>query len=228
MAGTLPSNSTSTTGPMIWMTRPTFSAAMNSFLCSGPGDHFYDLLRDRGLTDLVHVEREPVDHLPRIVGGGVHGRHARAVLGRRRLEQRPPDLYLDVLRQDPVEDPSRRGLVDVVQRWLRRIELQLPDGQELLDHHLLRDHGLELVVDDVDAVHLALHVALDERLRDALRGRELQGLEQPDVLGADAVSPAAEEVAALAPHEVQLQLALAALLLVEEACGRADDVRVEA
>src|SRR5438034_1239845 len=77
MVGTLPSNSTSTTGPMIWMTRPTFSAAMNSFLCSGPGDHFYDLLRDRGLTDLVHVEREPVDHLPRIVGGGVHGRPAR-------------------------------------------------------------------------------------------------------------------------------------------------------
>ena len=91
MGGTAPSNSTSTTGPMIWTTRPTFSVAMaplaascccRSFMPSPRSRHHLDdLLGDGGLAYLVHVQGETIDHLARVLGGGVHGRHARAVLG---------------------------------------------------------------------------------------------------------------------------------------------------
>src|ERR1043165_6698169 len=114
MAGTLSSNSTSTTGPITCTTRPTFSVAMYLFLAtrraaaqrrgaSSPcyvlrslrprsRHHLDDLLRDRRLPHLVHVEREPVDHVTRVARGRVHGRHARAVLRRRGLQEGAPDL----------------------------------------------------------------------------------------------------------------------------------------
>src|SRR4051812_10508514 len=55
----------------------------------GPGarDHLDDLLGDGGLADLVHVQRQALDHVVGVVGGRVHGRHARAVLGGRRLQE---------------------------------------------------------------------------------------------------------------------------------------------
>src|SRR5262245_34759872 len=135
MAGTPLSNSTSTTGPMTWTTRPTFSVAMISSpsagsLRAGPGDHLDDLLGDGGLAHLVHVEREAVDHLFRVVAGRVHGRHARPVLRRRRLQHRAPDLDLDVLGQDLVEDLPGRRLVDVVEGALADVERELAHGQE--------------------------------------------------------------------------------------------------
>src|SRR5438132_4138573 len=102
MGGTAPSNCTSTTGPITCTTRPTFPAgafcvAMPSLTPSvsppssrrsaGPRDHLDDLLGDGGLPDLVHIQRQALDHVVGVVGGGVHGRHARPVLRGRGLQQ---------------------------------------------------------------------------------------------------------------------------------------------
>src|SRR5438552_4620148 len=141
MAGTALSNSMSTTGPMTCTTRPRLSFVMPFFPVpderrpghslylslltpagprygyllrpsrARPRHHLDDLLGDGRLAHLVHVEGEPVDHLPGVAGGGVHGRHARAVLGRRRLQEGPPDLDLRALRRPRAADLLRARLV---------------------------------------------------------------------------------------------------------------------
>src|SRR5919199_46075 len=69
------------------------SPLLDQGLCAG--HDFHDLLRDLGLACAVHLEREVVDDLAGVLGGVAHGGHARAVLGRGRLEQRAVDRDLD-------------------------------------------------------------------------------------------------------------------------------------
>ena len=71
-------------------------------------------LRDRRLTNLVHVQRERVDHLGGVLRGRVHRGHLRREERRVRLEQRAVDLHLDEPRQQLIEDLLRRRLVQVV------------------------------------------------------------------------------------------------------------------
>src|SRR6516165_2684698 len=96
---------------MIWTTRPAFSLSLAMLLLPPPSagtararDDLDDLLRDRGLPHLVHVEGQPVDHVRRVVARGVHGGHARSMLRGRGLEQRLPYLDLHVLGEDLLED----------------------------------------------------------------------------------------------------------------------------
>src|ERR1044072_9906564 len=105
MAGMCPpSNSTSMTGPMTWITFPTLvptvfsvAVAILSSLCSR--NDLDDFPGNRGLTDLVHVKRQPVDHFLRVARGAVHRLHARRVFGGRRLEERALHLHGHVPRQ---------------------------------------------------------------------------------------------------------------------------------
>src|SRR3954462_13197330 len=93
MAGSSPSNSTSTTAPITWLRRPLdlvvlmaclflFSLAIRlapdalEFLNGGgAGDDFDQFRRDLGLTGAVHLDGEGIDQVACIAGGIVHRRH---------------------------------------------------------------------------------------------------------------------------------------------------------
>src|SRR5262245_51830630 len=98
MAGSWPgSNSTSTTGPMIWTIFPVFIRSPLR-LCSllerfGAAHDVEQLLGDLFLAGLVVLDREDLDHLLGVRGRGFHGGHPRAVLARGRLHQRAVDLH---------------------------------------------------------------------------------------------------------------------------------------
>src|SRR6478736_6697595 len=94
----------STTGPVIWTTRPVpVGVAIAMLLGSLPGlsagsnlDHFSG---DVGLADLVVGQRQVFDQLFGVVGGVLHGDHPAGLLGRLRLENRLVDARRDVSRQ---------------------------------------------------------------------------------------------------------------------------------
>lgn len=56
------------------------------------GDDLNELARNHGLARAVEDQRQAVDHVRRVVGGVLHGRHARALLAGRRLEHRVVDV----------------------------------------------------------------------------------------------------------------------------------------
>src|SRR6266568_4133186 len=264
MGGMAWSNSTSTTGPMICTTRPTFSLAASfpafvidpppyrdrsstphpipppvgggerrtsvcSARSSGGGarsrDDLDDLLGDRGLPDLVHVEGQAVDHVARIVRGRVHGGHPRGVLRGRRFEQRVPDVGLHVLGEDPREDGPGARLVEVVEPRLLLTDLPPLHGQQALHRHPLLDHALELVVDQVDLVEVPLDEVVHDAPGDPLGVGVAQGLEDAHLLPAHPELAPAEIVAPLAAEEGQAQVL--SLVLAQEARRGADDVGVE-
>src|SRR5262249_42906906 len=89
-------NSTTTTGTMIWTTVHCVSILRDLFPMvrggsstesRGPRDDLDQFLGDARLARAVVLEGEGVDHLPRVLRCGVHRGHARAVLGRVRLEE---------------------------------------------------------------------------------------------------------------------------------------------
>lgn len=58
-------------------------------------DDFDDFVGDRRLTDAIHIERQAVYQLARILRRRIHRRHARTVFRRNRFQQRAEDLRLD-------------------------------------------------------------------------------------------------------------------------------------
>src|SRR5437867_5284058 len=98
------SNRTSTVGPITWIMLPTlppvpfvwvgsgvalvrvaflrvaFAMVLPLFERFGPADDLDDFARDRGLAGPVHVQRERLDHLVRVLRGGAHRDHPRPVL----------------------------------------------------------------------------------------------------------------------------------------------------
>src|SRR5690348_3039507 len=95
MAGRWPSNCTSTTAPMTWVTRPIWLAAVainlspsiktfksvDSTLLEGfgAGDDLDQLLGDHRLTRAVVDQRLLADHFAGVTGGVIHRAHLRAV-----------------------------------------------------------------------------------------------------------------------------------------------------
>ena len=86
------------------------------------------------------------------------------------------------------------------------LEAQARDRQQLLDDDLLLHDRLELVVDDEEPVERTRREVVDRLLRDGVRARRIEPREDADVLAANAEPAPAEEVAALAPDEHQLDL----------------------
>src|SRR5690606_3852133 len=91
IAGRSPSNFTSTTAPNTCVMVPTLffaivlapiafrvrylRAGLNGF---GAGDDFNEFLGNLSLPRTVVVKPQPVDHVARIAGRRIHGRHLRA------------------------------------------------------------------------------------------------------------------------------------------------------
>src|ERR687891_739634 len=133
------------------------------------GHHFHDLLGDLRLSLAIRLERQVVDDVGGVVRGAAHGAHTGAMLGRRRLEQRPIDRDLHVVGHEPGEDLLGVRLVDPERARvaLRRLPLllfllaehvRLLQRQQRLAADLLVDRGDVAVVDDLDAVHLVVDV----------------------------------------------------------------------
>src|SRR5438477_7524247 len=133
MAGKWPSNCTSTTAPMTWVTRPIWLAAVaillsfeilyvndrqvrfQRFVLSmilsdhaldrlGAGDDLDQLLGDLGLTGSVVDLGLLADHFAGVAGGAVHRAHLRAVERRVVLQQRAEHLHRKIARQQAGED----------------------------------------------------------------------------------------------------------------------------
>ncbi len=116
-----------------------------------------------------------VDQLARVLRGAPHRGHLGAVLRRRRLEQRPVDGGLEIGREQALQDLLRLWLVDevalerdLVRRLLLLIlEDRARDREQVLDLDGLGQRRDVMVVDDDDAIHLAL----GEELRDLVGDR---------------------------------------------------------
>src|SRR5262244_2351706 len=121
MAGSFPgSNSTSTTGPITWTILPWLMCGSLDLRFHGFSEGFgsphdvQELLRNALLARLVELDGQDVDHLPGVLGGGLHGRHAGAVLPRRRLHERAIHLDGHVPREKGRENGLGARLVDVL------------------------------------------------------------------------------------------------------------------
>src|SRR5262245_40190409 len=161
MAGRWPSNCTSTTAPMTWVTRPIWLAAV-AMNCSpskssyvndrrldrlGAGDDLDQLLGDLGLTGSVVDLGLLADHFARVAGGIVHRTHLRAVERSVIFQQRAEYLHRDVTRQKAREDFVFLRLVLVGSLGFA-CRLFLHDQRnDLLRRRNLRDHRLELRVE---------------------------------------------------------------------------------
>src|SRR5580698_2644282 len=74
-------NSTSMTAPMIWVILPSAMVVMHLSLNGrGAADDLRKFLGDRGLAGLVVNELQVLDDLAGVIGGGLHGDHARGHL----------------------------------------------------------------------------------------------------------------------------------------------------
>ena len=142
------------------------------------GDDFHDLLRDLRLALAVHLQGEVLDEVGGVLGRVAHRRHAGAVLGRGRLEQRAVDRDLDVGGDEPLEDLLRAGLVlDERVRAVGALLIVVAAGaaperllvgvledrrvlqrQQRLARDLLGQRRDVAVVEDVDAVDVAVDV----------------------------------------------------------------------
>src|SRR5947209_8943471 len=125
-------NSTSTTAPMIWVTRPTAAVVLTSVVVVmlapsilfesprrrsqrlGPAHDLHQLGGDAGLADLVGGQGVVVDQLAGRFGGVLHGDHPGGVLAGLVLEQGLVYLALDVTGQKRVQHLLRLRLVDVL------------------------------------------------------------------------------------------------------------------
>src|SRR6266478_324628 len=237
MAGSFPgSNSTSTTGPMIWTILPwlieqvPFCTRLLGFDCLAkrfrPADDIQELLRDALLTGLVVLDGQQMDHLARVFAGRFHGRHPRPVLAGRRLHERSIDLDRDVARQERGQDGLGTRLVEIFLLGPRVIAAALDlDGQELLADRMLDGDRAELVVHEMHFVHVSGEVVLHEPAGQLLRVRVGQPVEDAQHLALDRELPAAVEVARLLAHDDERHRGLGGSS--EKAQGLAKNVRVE-
>src|ERR1700761_7910690 len=101
IAGRAPSNSTSTTAPMIWIRRPLDLLMACLFLLDGggAGDDFNQLLGDLRLTGTVHLNGEGFDHVARVACGIVHRRHLRRIETGLIVQHGGEQLHRDILGQ---------------------------------------------------------------------------------------------------------------------------------
>src|ERR1700761_2371937 len=106
IAGSAPSNSTSTTAPMIWIRRPLDWLMACLFLLDGggAGDDFNQLLGDLRLTGTVHLNGKSFDHVTGIAGGIVHRGHLGGEETGLIFQQRGQQLHRDILRQQCFQD----------------------------------------------------------------------------------------------------------------------------
>src|SRR5260221_3738043 len=112
MPGSLPgSKRTSTTGPTILMSLPTFTCGLlvSGRRSSGPrrlgaARDLEQLARDAGLARLVVFLDQRRDDLVRVVGRVLHRDPPRGEFGCERLQDRRQELHLEVPRDQALDD----------------------------------------------------------------------------------------------------------------------------
>src|ERR1019366_8396768 len=188
----------------------------------GAADHFDDLLGDAALPHAVHVEREPVDHDGGVGTGRIHGGHAGGMLAGRGLGERAVEFHFDVLGKQGIEHFGRRVVENVIHR--RRLLGQF-GGQNPGDGHGLGSHAFELVENQVDGVDLFGAEHLHGFLGDGggIFVTDLGG--QAEILAGDRDAALAEEIAAFAADQLELDLDAGALRV--EALRTLDEVGIE-
>src|SRR2546422_6292174 len=234
-------NSTSTTDPITCVTLPNFAVSLSataivtslSLQRLSAGDDLHQLLGDRRLPGAVVLEREPPDHLVCVLGGGVHRRHAGAVLRSLGLEQRAPDRHRQLARNQALEQLRPRRLVEVLGGDEPAFALALrgrgrDDGQQLGEGDGLRHGALELVVEEMDGIELALAELDDQIVGDLFRHRIPQPPEEPDVVLAGLDPAPLREVAPAPSDGGELDRLVFVALFHQEPLRAPDDVRVEA
>src|ERR1700742_969752 len=171
MAGRWPSNCTSTTAPMTWVTRPIWLAAV-AINCSpsnilyvnrrivaldrlGAGDDLDQLLGDLGLTGSVVDQGLLADHVAGVARRVVHRAHLRAVERSVVFQQRAENLHRQVTRQQPAEDFVLFRLVFVRGRSTAGRLFFHDQRNDLLCGRDLRDHRLELRIEQRADVEFA-------------------------------------------------------------------------
>src|ERR1035437_3029239 len=112
----------STTGPVIWITRPVAVGAAVAIVGVGPparlapslgaGRDLDHLAGDVCLADLVVREGEVVDQLFRVLRGALHGDHLARHLRCRGLQDGLVDPGRDVAREELAKDGRRVRLED--------------------------------------------------------------------------------------------------------------------
>src|SRR6185437_12079349 len=206
IAGSSPSNWTSTTAPITWVRRPLALAGapcadmtaslVNSLerRCAGNDlDKFGRYLR---LARAVHLDGEGIDQVARIARGVVHRGHLRGEESGLILQQRHQKLDADVLRQELFEDRALVRLVFVERGRVARVDGY---GNELGGGRGLGDDRFEPAGKQRNDVRLAGHIEIDDAPGDGANEIEVGGLEAEFVVfhEARAVKPA-QLVASLA------------------------------
>src|SRR5690606_38670164 len=137
----------------------------------GTGHDLDQLLGDLRLAGAVVEQGEVVDHLAGVARRVVHRGHARALLARRVLDQRPIDLYREVARQQLREDRLlvRLELVDRGDLAGLALDCRRLDRDQLLEGQYLGDRRAEAVEHDGADVELAGLVHALEPLCDRRR-----------------------------------------------------------
>src|SRR5580658_4399409 len=171
IAGSWPSNCTSTTAPMTWVMRPVWLAGVAMKILSfefylkrpsplsdrlGAGDDFNQLLGDHRLTGPVVDQGLLADHVAGIAGGVVHRAHLRAVERGVVFQQRAKNLHRQIAWQQAAQNLIFFRLVFVRGRGPgiggARLDHQ---GNDLLRGRDLRDHGLETGIEQRADIELA-------------------------------------------------------------------------
>src|SRR6266446_11390 len=173
ISGSGPSNCTSTTAPMTWVTRPIlllipFTGAFmiqpfdsKRFRARDDLDQF---LRDHGLAGAVVLQSQAVEDITGVAGCRIHGTHSRALFRGCVFQERAEDLHRDVARQQIGEDFGFIGFIFVngsgymLCRAGRRFN---GSGNQPLRDRLLRNHGFEFGVADRRRVERAFRVKLE-------------------------------------------------------------------
>src|SRR6267142_3766762 len=238
-------NSTSTTAPMTWLTRPSlvffFSGVDACFVlaiclppsarrphCFGAGNDLHQLRGDARLADLFCEQRERVDQIAGCIGCVLHRDHLGRVLAGLVLEHCREHLRLDVSRQQAVEHRLWVGFVDVV--GARAVALTSLAGRNLRrDQHA----DLRLLLHGRDPLRVAEHHRIGVAPRVLLEGdgdrREnldhSRPVRYPAHLGDHLTAVAEQEVAPLAAdRDVPLAFGV---VLIHVSRGGADVVHVD-
>src|SRR5882724_10035605 len=206
IAGSSPSNCTSTTAPMTWVIFPTalVGVAIGLPLARvsqrlGAGDDLDQLFGDHRLARAVVGQRLLADHFAGIAGGVVHGAHLGAVERCGVLQQGAKDLHRNVARQQLGENLLLVRLIFVSGRHaVASVRLE-HRWNDLLGGRDLGDHRLEAREEQCADIEFALRIERGDLLGNRFRVDEADGAHraQLDMLDDVALVLAAQLLVAL-------------------------------
>src|SRR5580692_4478429 len=245
IAGSWPSNCTSTTAPMTWVMRPVWLAGVAMKILSfefylkrpsplsdrlGAGDDFNQLLGDHRLTGPVVDQGLLADHVAGIAGGIVHRAHLRAVERGIVFQQSAEDLDRQIARQQAGQNLVFFRLIFVRRR---RTGLGGPglhhQRNDLLRGGKLRDHRSEARIEQRADIEFPGLEAGDDLVGDVLgvAEAELADRAQVEMLDDLLLEAAAQLLKSLAADAEELDLLALAHQRQRPLAGQPHDRRIE-